>query len=399
MSAMQEALTVTRQQMLIGLVRRIEGGAAASEMIERLRAEMPTYRQMPDTVVQIAVSEMTRRNLEAFVRSVVEGRPPSEDELTAFGRSAQERASEGFPLEDLVHAYRVGGRMLYQTMCDLATPEERDALPLAADRVMSYIDLVSAVVTRRYLAHTASHTSESERHLRDLLGALASGEPLLPVDLEVADRVGFPLCDSYRPFVAVISGGPRRAHAQMAAHLRVAGLLALTEADRVIGLAPPDASPPPMAPPARMILGEPVERAHLAEALDELRLLSAVAELDGHSRPATIDEYLPELLLARSPRAARLRRRIVEPLHEQGDRRGTDLVNTLETLLACRLDRRRAAAALHVHHNTLDYRVRRAEEIAGLDLSSPRDLVALWLALQPQELAPANGGVSLRSAG
>lgn len=40
-----------------------------------------------------------------------------------------------------------------------------------------------------------------------------------------------------------------------------------------------------------------------------------------------------------------------------------------------------AAARLHVHVNTLRYRLRRAEEVAGIDLSSPEQLLALQLAL------------------
>jgi len=36
---------------------------------------------------------------------------------------------------------------------------------------------------------------------------------------------------------------------------------------------------------------------------------------------------------------------------------------------------------LHIHRNTLAYRLRRIEEIAGVDLGSPRDLACTYLAL------------------
>jgi DNA-binding PucR family transcriptional regulator len=48
------------------------------------------------------------------------------------------------------------------------------------------------------------------------------------------------------------------------------------------------------------------------------------------------------------------------------------------------LDRGATSAALHVHRNTLAYRLRRIQEIAGLDLDDPRDLARVYLALSPE---------------
>jgi DNA-binding PucR family transcriptional regulator len=58
-----------------------------------------------------------------------------------------------------------------------------------------------------------------------------------------------------------------------------------------------------------------------------------------------------------------------------------ELVNTLRTLLECRLDRTATSAALHVHRNTLAYRLKRIEEITALDLGSPHDLACVYAAL------------------
>jgi DNA-binding PucR family transcriptional regulator len=48
--------------------------------------------------------------------------------------------------------------------------------------------------------------------------------------------------------------------------------------------------------------------------------------------------------------------------------------------VACRLDRGATSAALHVHRNTLAYRLRRIQELADLDLDDPRDLACVYLA-------------------
>ena len=55
-----------------------------------------------------------------------------------------------------------------------------------------------------------------------------------------------------------------------------------------------------------------------------------------------------------------------------------------------RLGRRRArtSRALHVHRNTLGYRLNRIEQLAGLDLARPRDVACVYLALAAEQRAP-----------
>ena len=48
----------------------------------------------------------------------------------------------------------------------------------------------------------------------------------------------------------------------------------------------------------------------------------------------------------------------------------------------------RAARALHVHPNTLLYRVRRFEQISGRSLASTESLAEIWLALRTTAAVP-----------
>jgi DNA-binding PucR family transcriptional regulator len=99
-------------------------------------------------------------------------------------------------------------------------------------------------------------------------------------------------------------------------------------------------------------------------------------------------DYILELLLARSPRVAELaRRRVLGPLETYTDPRSSDLVLTLATFVELRLDRRSAAERLHVHPNTLDYRLERISKLTGLELRRPRDMALVTLALRQRELA------------
>jgi PucR family transcriptional regulator, purine catabolism regulatory protein len=49
----------------------------------------------------------------------------------------------------------------------------------------------------------------------------------------------------------------------------------------------------------------------------------------------------------------------------------------------------RAAHALHIHPNTLRYRVQRFEQLTGRSLSSTASLAEVWLALRATAHAPA----------
>ncbi|MEU1807286.1 helix-turn-helix domain-containing protein [Streptomyces sp. NPDC019937] len=72
---------------------------------------------------------------------------------------------------------------------------------------------------------------------------------------------------------------------------------------------------------------------------------------------------------------------------ERYDReRGTGLLDSLAHYLAAGEDARLAARRLHIHPNTLRYRLRRAHEIAGLDLADPATKFEIQLRLRLRAL-------------
>lgn len=104
--------------------------------------------------------------------------------------------------------------------------------------------------------------------------------------------------------------------------------------------------------------------------------------------PATAPVVVAELLISDAGDAAgrlcrELGRTPLTRLEEHDARTGSDLVPTLRAWCATGFDVTAAAAAVHVHVNTLRYRVRRAGEICGLDVGNPRHLLALQLLLVP----------------
>ncbi len=109
------------------------------------------------------------------------------------------------------------------------------------------------------------------------------------------------------------------------------------------------------------------------------------------SRPS----FLPRTLLE-SQQAAEY---ILGPLVEYDAAHDGELVKTLEVYLACERSPKRAAEALFVHNQTVNYRIARIQELTGRSLRSTADISEFWFALKALALtqtmpAMANGSGS-----
>lgn len=67
---------------------------------------------------------------------------------------------------------------------------------------------------------------------------------------------------------------------------------------------------------------------------------------------------------------------------ESDAKSGTDYAKTLRTYLDCSRDSALTAKRLSLHQNTLRYRLRRVNELFGIDLLDPDDTLTLWLGLR-----------------
>ncbi|MCO3695223.1 PucR family transcriptional regulator [Pseudomonas aeruginosa] len=137
----------------------------------------------------------------------------------------------------------------------------------------------------------------------------------------------------------------------------------------------------------------PLRRAErCAEALREARLALA----HSHSRRplcryAELDDEAPWLprSLAEAERAFRL---VLGALHDYDAANGSALLHTLQVFLEENRSWLNAAQRLHIHKQSLVYRIRRIEEISGRSLDSTADVATLWFALQATRLSPEARG-------
>jgi purine catabolism regulator len=80
---------------------------------------------------------------------------------------------------------------------------------------------------------------------------------------------------------------------------------------------------------------------------------------------------------------------VLRAVIDYDDAHGGDLLPTIRTWLEHDRQTDKAAQALHIHPNTLLYRVRRFEQITGRSLASTETLAETWLALRAAATLPA----------
>ena len=93
------------------------------------------------------------------------------------------------------------------------------------------------------------------------------------------------------------------------------------------------------------------------------------------------------LLLPRSATEAQaLVARILGPLLRHDAEHGTEHVRTVQVMLRCERSWQLSAAELHIHKQTLGYRIRRIEQLTGRGLARTEDLAEWWFALRAHDL-------------
>lgn len=76
-------------------------------------------------------------------------------------------------------------------------------------------------------------------------------------------------------------------------------------------------------------------------------------------------------------------------LNEYDEQHSGELLETLEGFFACNGNHARAAERLHLHRNTLLYRLGRIEALTGFDLSDPEVRLSMQLALKIRRVMPS----------
>ena len=133
-------------------------------------------------------------------------------------------------------------------------------------------------------------------------------------------------------------------------------------------------------------LGEPASapaqvRRSAQEAQDAARLGAMVLGTRHIARPADLGVYRLLLTLREHDELAPFTQRALEPLLRD-QRHGDTLIETLEAFFACNGNSTRAAEKLHLHRNSLLYRLNQARVLLRQDLDDPETRLMLQLAIK-----------------
>ena len=396
------------------LFQRVERNVPrlARRMIAAFVAEIPLYAQLPREQLQGEILFITEANLRLFFGVLRTGDPMTAEQLAEVRMSAARRAEERVPLDAVLVAYHVGARIGWQALVDEHTPDEVDALLTAGSRVLAYTQQVTAAVASAYLEEQQTIFGEERDAARLLASALLSGEPadtlaarlgvsIAPAYVVVAVRMPPHADESDEKDVGGAIAARRKVRRAQAAFDEWSGDATITLLDPSGGTVFLPTTPegaatlverlPELAGVVERASGVPVvlggaigsgvadvPRA-AAQAHDIVRLARI---LDKPPGAYALRDVLLEYQLTRPSDAQEALASLIEPLD-----RNPDLLRTLEAYLDTDLDRRGTAAALHVHPNTFDYRLRRIIDLTGLDPSTTHGLQLLGAALAARRLS------------
>ena len=168
----------------IGRVGRALAGRyveIGQEIAARIVDEIPGYRDLPPDVIADLRAGATA-TVELLARTFAEGSTIRRENLGFLRELAARRAHQGVPLEVFTHAYRVALLAYWDACADEAT---RLRIPRAAGFALAgsaieAIDIITTQAAEAYLREETRVRTQSGRAARDLVERLINGEPIDP---------------------------------------------------------------------------------------------------------------------------------------------------------------------------------------------------------------------------
>jgi DNA-binding PucR family transcriptional regulator len=121
----------------------------------------------------------------------------------------------------------------------------------------------------------------------------------------------------------------------------------------------------------------PASYAGARRCIDVLRRLHRAGETLAADELGILGLFLDS---TRPEELSTLARRVLGPALDLDARTGSSLLRTLESYIEHGCDARACSRELYVHVNTVKYRLRQLEDLCGVDLRDPHDLVEVTIA-------------------
>ncbi len=379
--------------------------AVATQTANAVTSEVPEYRgalhgpmrEIIEPAVQMALAGFL--DLAGRSRGSDPSTPlrPTIDGAYALGRG---EARGGRSMDALLAAYRVGARVSWREWARTAAAGGIEATAMAqfAELLFAYIDALSAASAAGHGDELTTSGRVRERYRERLAARLVAGASadLLAAAADQAD---------WTP--------SRSLTAVLLPQTQVHGVLASLDVDALhLREDLPGQETWPVEPPVTLLLvpdADGADRRHLlrlligrqavvgpsrpwTRAASSYRRASRILALTGAlptQRPLDTEDHLVDLVVGADPEAlADLRVRVAAPLVDLPVATRERLVETLYAWLVHLGRREQVAAQLHIHAQTVRYRMGQLRELYGDRLDDPHFVRDAVLALAPALAGP-----------
>jgi hypothetical protein len=360
----------------------------ADEVIAAIGREVAEYRRPLEGPFGAVLRTGVERALGRFVATLVD--PAAADDArtrAVYLELGRGEMRAGRSLDALLSAYRLGARIAWERC--VATGQDAGFAPEVlyrlASAIFSYIDRISAESVEGYAAEQSATLAERQRRRRALVRMLAQPDAGPEAVRDLAQLAVWARPPTVAGLVTRTEDADRLASKlggeTIAAAEQELAFAFVPDADapgRHLELtAALDGAPAALGPTVPLELAaQSLARAQAAFGLQEGGVLPG-------SSPLVTDEHLPDLLLhGDGALAADLAARALAPLGELRDASRARLVETLRAWLDEPGQVSRIAERLHVHPQTVRYRMAQLRDLFGARLDDPDARFELALALR-----------------
>ncbi|MGK8512720.1 PucR family transcriptional regulator [Nocardia asiatica] len=378
----------------------------AREVVAHVIDAAAPCRTLPGGGAGTDVTEVVRACLQWAIHRLDGHAVP--DRIDCLQAAAARWARDGIPVEVVLHAVHVG----FKFGLDLLFTDRGSAHPVdiatGAATIVELSNLLSATVGKAYVREYKAIAAEHHTAVHTLTSALLGGH----ATSAMARECGIPLAEEYFVLALAVPAHPDESHPRLDRQVvarrklrRLQAALAVLFDDRALSLLSVDGGTVliPCTGPAAPGLDEVVERLSAAAQVPVTATVVSASPDDVSAAAGQAHELLDTVQqLGRGPGLYRFPELA---LHYQLTRPGVgrdrlrthlapllghpELLETLRTHLDTGMHRLRTARRLHVHPNTVDYRLRRIAQLTGLD---PADGRGLWY-LRSALIASAAGDI------
>lgn len=362
--------------------------AVTEEILATIAREVPEYERPLEGSfgrgIRLGVNQALLQFV-ALIREPEAGREAGREVYVELGRGEQR---VGRTLDSLQAAYRVGARVAWRRLAEAGRRAKLEAEPLTllADAIFAYIDELSADSVEGYAEAQAAVEDLRRRRRQELVTLLLREPPAAAADLVATARAA----EWKLPRQLAVAACSDGDLGSLAGRLPVGLLVTVIDGSGCIVV--PDPAGPGrreeverLAAGVTLALGPATDPAEAGRSWGLATALLRAAEAGALGGPGLLraEEHLADLLLASNPTAASLlAARRLAPLEGLTERARERMRETALAYVRHRGNAVAMAAELHLHPQTVRYRLTRLRALFGSDLDDPDARFELELALR-----------------